>query len=145
MTSGGFGFSGKLFWGALGNDLAATLPAFWPHVDNPVGGFDDVEVVFDNNHRIAASDKLVQDGKETFDVVCMETSGGLVEDVESFAGGAAGKFGSELDTLGFAARKGGGGLPKADVTKTNFLNSFEFVVNGREIMEEIAGFVDGHI
>src|ERR1700730_10553538 len=42
-----FRVGGDFFWGAGGYDLAAAGAAFGAHVDDPVGGFDDVEVVLD--------------------------------------------------------------------------------------------------
>src|SRR5256885_1062927 len=35
------------------HDLAALLAALRPHVDDPVGGLDDVEVVLDDDDRVA--------------------------------------------------------------------------------------------
>ena len=39
---------GDLFGGAGRDDLAATVLAFGAHVEDPDGGFDDVEVVLDD-------------------------------------------------------------------------------------------------
>lgn len=113
-----------MFGGAGGDDLAAVGAAFGAHVDNVVGAFDDVEVVFDDDHGVAAGDELLQDAHEAFGVVGVEAGGGLVEDVEGAAGGATGEFGGELDALGFAAREGGGGLAEADVAEANVAQGF---------------------
>lgn len=50
----GGGVFGELFGGAGGDDGATVLAAFGSHVDDVVGAFDDVEVVLDDNHGVAA-------------------------------------------------------------------------------------------
>ena len=50
IAPGEAGFAGgDGFWRAGGDDCAAACAAFWPHVDEPVGGFNDIEVVFDDD------------------------------------------------------------------------------------------------
>ena len=126
---------GDLFGGAGGYDLAAAAAAFGAHVDDPVGGFDDVEIVLDDEQRAAAVDELAEGGEELGDVVEVEAGGGLVEDVEGaaagfgcrFVGGAAGdgarggEVRGELDALGFAAGERGGGLAEADVAEADLV------------------------
>ena len=122
FTGRGLGGTSEVFGSAFGDDGAAVLPAFGAHIDNPVGGFDDVEVVFDDNHGVAARDEFVEDGEEAFDVVSMETGGRLVEDVEGLTGGATRELGREFDALGFATGEGRGGLAETDVAETDFLD-----------------------
>ena len=43
---------------AGGDDFAALVAAFRPQVDDPVGGFDDVEIVLDDQKRCAPSSSL---------------------------------------------------------------------------------------
>ncbi len=64
------------------------LPPFGSHVDDPVGGLDDVEVVLDDEEGAAAVDEFAEGGEELSYVVEVEAGGGLVEDVE----GAAASF-----------------------------------------------------
>src|SRR5215203_2266529 len=45
---------------ALRHDGAAAVAAFRAHVDNPIGGFDDLQVVLDHHHGVALVDQLVQ-------------------------------------------------------------------------------------
>ena len=41
-------------FGCAGHEnLAALIAAFGAQVDDPIGGFDDVEIVFDDDHGIA--------------------------------------------------------------------------------------------
>ena len=81
------GVGGDVFGGAGGYDLTAAAAAFGAHVDDPVGGFDDVEIVLDDKEGAAAFDEFAEGGEELGYVVEVETGGGLVEDVEGAAGG----------------------------------------------------------
>src|SRR4030088_569984 len=92
-----------LFGSARGDDLAAPAAARGTHVDDPVGGFDDVEIVLDDEERAAAFDELAEGGEEFGYVVEVEAGGGLVEDVE----GAAAGFGGCV--VGGASGDGAGG------------------------------------
>src|SRR5262245_18133442 len=51
---------GDVLGGAFGDDAAAAVAAFGAHVDDPVGGLDDLEVVLDHHHRVAGVGQLVQ-------------------------------------------------------------------------------------
>ena len=41
------------FGSAGGDDAAAVFAAFWSKIDDVVGGLDYVEIVFDDQHRVA--------------------------------------------------------------------------------------------
>ena len=75
---------------AFGHDHSALDATFGAEVDDPVGGLDDVEIMFDHDHAVALLDEAVEDFEELADVVEMEAGGGLVEDVEHARGGATG-------------------------------------------------------
>jgi len=68
--------------GAHGDDLAARGAAFGAEVDDPVGFLDDVEVVLDRHHRVAAVHQSVQDVDQALDVGEVQPRGRLVEHVE---------------------------------------------------------------
>ena len=42
------------------DDLAAAAPAFRPQVDDVIRGLDNVQVVFDNQHRVTGVHQTVQ-------------------------------------------------------------------------------------
>ncbi len=109
-----------------------------------IDGFDDIEVVFDHENGVAFADEFLEDGEEFFDIVEMEACGGLIENIEGFAGGTAGKFGSELDSLRFTAGKSGGGLAELDVTEADFGEGLQFGGNAWNRGEEFESFIDGH-
>src|ERR671930_319330 len=47
---------------------AALLAAFGPHVDDPVGGLDDVEIVLDHDDGVALVDQRLQHFEQLPDV-----------------------------------------------------------------------------
>ena len=51
---------GDFFGRAGGDDPAAAVAAFGPEVDDPVGRLDHVQVVLDDQHRVAGVDEVVQ-------------------------------------------------------------------------------------
>jgi hypothetical protein len=82
-----------------------------PEVDDPVGGLDDVEVMLDNQHRVAVVDEPVEHLEQHAHVLEMEPCGWLVEDVQRALGIALGQLGCELHALRFTAGEGRGALP----------------------------------
>ena len=50
---------GHLLGRALGDDPASAVATLGTHVDDPVGVLDDVEVVLDDDHRVALVDQPV--------------------------------------------------------------------------------------
>src|SRR5437867_2569499 len=82
----GFFRAGDKFGRALGDDAAAAFAAFGAEVDNPVGLFDDVEVVLDDEDGVTEIDEALQDREKFSNIVEMQAGGGLVEDVERAAG-----------------------------------------------------------
>ena len=90
---------------AGGDHLAAAVAAFRPHVDDPVGGLDHVEVVLDHQHGVAGVDQALQHLRAALDVGEVQAGGRLVEDVERAAGGRARQLVRQLDALGLAARE----------------------------------------
>src|SRR5262245_5775600 len=84
---------GDLLGRAGGDDAPAALAAFGPEVDDPVGALDDVEVVLDDDKRVARVGEAVEDDDELSDVLEVQAGGGLVEDVERVRGGRDGEAG----------------------------------------------------
>jgi len=133
----GFFCAGDEFGRALGDDAAAAFAAFGAEINDPVGLFDDVEMVLYDEHSVAETDEALQHIEKFSHVVEVQAGGGFVKNVERAAGLALGKFASQLDALGFAAGEGGGGLAKLHVTEADFDEGSELLLDLRNIFEEL--------
>ena len=69
----------------LRDDLTASIAAFRPQVNDPIGSLDHVQVVLDDQQRVARGAQLEQDLQQLGDVMEMQAGGGLVEDVQRLA------------------------------------------------------------
>ena len=92
-----------LLGGAGGHHIAAAVAALGAEVDDVVGGFDDVEVVLDDEDGIARIHKLLQNLDELVDIGGVEAGGGLVQDIDGAPRGGARQLRGQLDPLGLAS------------------------------------------
>ena len=74
---------------AGGDDLAALVAAFGAEVDDPVGGLDDLQIMFDHVHGVALLDQDLEHLQQLAHVLEIEAGGGPVEDVEAPAADSA--------------------------------------------------------
>ena len=81
------------FGSAFCDDVATTAATFGTHVDDVVCHFDHVEIVLNDNHRIAFVHQLVEYVDEHTDVLKMKTCGGFIENLDGVARVALGEFG----------------------------------------------------
>ena len=92
-------------------------PPSGPHVDQPVGGLDHVEVVLDHHDRVALVDQPAEHAEQLADVLEVQAGGRLVEHVERAAGGPLLQLAGELDALRLAAGEGRRRLAEPDVAE----------------------------
>src|SRR6266404_4135360 len=64
-----------LFGGSLGDKLAALVTGLGAEVNDPVGGFDDVEVVLDDQHGVTRVDEALENFEQNAHVVEVEPGG----------------------------------------------------------------------
>src|SRR5260221_2910614 len=118
-------------------DPAAGFAAFWTEINNPVGLLDDIEVVLDDQHRIAQRDQALQHIQQFADVVKVQAGCRLVKDVKRAAGLPLGKFARQLDGLRFAAGQRRCGLAQLHVAEADFNNGRELLLNLRNIFQQL--------
>lgn len=100
MTGWTFGYH---FRWALSHNLASRSAAFRPKVEDPVGTFDNIQVMLNNKKRVAGGPKLEQHLKQLGHIMKMEPGGWLIENVERMTGGFTTQFRRQLDALGLTA------------------------------------------
>lgn len=74
-----------LFRRTFGNDGAASVTAFRPKVDDPIGRLDHIEIVFNDNNGIALIHQSLQDKQQFAHIFKMQTRGRFVKNIHGFA------------------------------------------------------------
>lgn len=106
---------GDFLRGTACDDAAATVTAGRTEVDDVIGDFDDVEVVFDDDDGVPVIDDRLQNVDESSDVIGVQTGGRFVEDIKRFPRGTALQFGGQFDALGLTAGEFRRGLAKLHI------------------------------
>jgi len=70
----------NVFGCAVRNDVTATVPGLGPEINDPIGTFDDVEVVLDNEHRMTGIDETLKSFQQNADVVKVQAGGRFIEE-----------------------------------------------------------------
>ncbi len=65
-----------------GHNRATVLAAFRTEIDDVVGGLDHVEIVLDDQQRVAGLEQFPERGQQLRDVVEVQAGRRLVEDIE---------------------------------------------------------------
>src|SRR5471030_2666237 len=73
---------GDVFWRAGGDDLPAARAAFGAEVDDPVGRLDDVEVVLDDDQRVALVAQTVHHLQQQIDIVEVQAGGRFIQYIQ---------------------------------------------------------------
>src|SRR4051794_5939278 len=131
-----------LFRGSRGDDRSATSTALGSEIHDPIRRLDHVEIVLDHQYRVPAIDEPVQHVQEQTDVLEMQTSRGLVEDVQSPPRIALRELGRELYPLRLTARKRRGALTEVDITKADVVDRFQLLPDAGLILEEMQRILD---
>src|SRR3954463_7740855 len=66
--------------GSRCDNVSAAEPTLGTKIDDPIRGLDHVEVVLNDEHRVASVNKSVQNGEQHADVLEVQASRRLVED-----------------------------------------------------------------
>ena len=86
----------------FGDHLAALVASLRPKIEDPVGRFDHIQVVLDDDDGVSGVGEPVEHIEQALDIGEVEARGRLVEDVERLPGRDLGELGSELDPLRLA-------------------------------------------
>ena len=125
----------KILRGPFGNQFPAAVTTIGSQIDDPIRYFDDIQVVFDDQHRVASFNQALQHFDEFVHICSVESDRGFIEHIKGSACGTARQFLGEFHPLGFPTGKGGGRLPDADISQPDFLQQAEFVHHGWESFE----------
>ena len=113
-----------MFGCAADYERSAFLAPFRAYVDNVVGTFDYLRVVFDDNQRMTLFQKPLKLVEQDMNVVEVQTRGRFVEDKQCRLVFLLGKKPRELYTLIFASRQRRRRLPELDIAEPDILQRF---------------------
>src|SRR5699024_7996825 len=68
-----------LFRCTRGNNLATTRSALWSQINKPVSAFNDIQIMFDGNHRIAFFHQPIEHHQKFADVFEVQPCSGLIQ------------------------------------------------------------------
>lgn len=139
---------------AHAHHFAAGVAAFRAQVDQPVGGADDVQVVFDHQQRMAGGQQLAEGAHQARHVVEVQAGGGLVEQEQAallgnLGGGDAaarrlGQVAGQLEPLRLAARQRGHGLAQPHVLQAHVGQRRQAGLHVAQSLEEFQRLADRH-
>ena len=120
---------GDIFWRACGHNLAAAITAFGAEINNPVGLFDDIKIMLNDNHGIALIHQFLQHFHQFSHIFKMQASGGFIENIKRAASGALSQLFGQLDPLRFATRKRCRLLANFNIGEPNPVQGLQLVGN----------------
>src|SRR5262245_41936867 len=107
--------------GACRYNVPASITTFWSEVDDVVSGFDDLQMVLDNEHRVTALHQPGQDLEQTLNIGKVQAGRGFIQNVQGPTRAAPAELTAEFDALRLTARQRRGRLPQADITQPYLL------------------------
>ena len=99
---------------------AAAVAAFRPQIDHPVGGFDHVQIVLDDQHRSAAVEQFAKRGQQLLNIVEVQPVVGSSKIYRMPGIVLPGEMRGEFQALRLAAGKRGAGLPEPQIAEADF-------------------------
>src|ERR671919_2028265 len=88
---------GAHFRGTSRHHVPTSVPAFWPQIDEIVGRFYDIEVVLDDDHRVASIDEPPKDDEQALNIGKVEAGSRLVENIHGPSRAAFAQLAAEFD------------------------------------------------
>lgn len=101
----GGGVLGELLGSALGDDEAAAATTVGTEVEEVVHTLENIQIVLDDDHRVALIDKLLQNVEQYLDVFEVKAGRRLVKDVQRVAGRLSEQLRRQFHSLTLAAGK----------------------------------------
>ena len=136
--------AGNVFRGTGGSDVTTRIATLRPHVDNPVGRLDQIQVVLDHNYRVPLVNQFLDHIHQHADVLKMEARGGFIHNIDGIAGTDLGKLTGQFHPLGLAAADRCTRLADLQIPQAHTVERFNDALDTRVGIEKGEGFADGH-
>jgi hypothetical protein len=135
----------NLFGSSNGDDPATTISAFGTKIDDVIHRLDDIQIVFDYEHRIPGVGQSLQYAEQAAHIFEMQASRRLIQDVERPPRGSLSEFGSEFHSLCFSAGKGWCRLAEAHISQSNVNQCLQLAGERGLIGKELRCLFDRHV
>ena len=110
-----------------------------------IGHLDDVQVVLDDEHRVARVRQTIENIDQARDVRHVQTGRRLVEHIDRPAGAALRKLRRKLDALRLAAGERCGRLTELDIAEADIHERLQPVADLRLVLKKCERLFDGHV
>src|SRR5215472_17414889 len=132
----------NLLRSSLRDHCSAMGPAAGSKINDPVGAFDDFQVMLDHDQSVPLVAQLHQDLEQNMDIGEVEACRRFVQNVDGAAGGLLRQFCRELYSLGFAPGELRARLAYFQITQADVNQRRELIVNRRDVAEKANRFVN---
>lgn len=120
-SGGGFGIGGDPGGRSGGDEGTAVDATSRAEFDHPIGGGDDIQMVFDDQHRVASIAQSGESGEQAVHVTEVQAGGRFIEEIQGVRGLRAGQFDCQFEPLRLAAGQRVGGLAELEVAEAEIL------------------------
>ncbi len=144
----------NLFWGALGDNPAATIAAFRSKINHPISLGDQFKIVLDDDHGMAGIHQPLKHLDKPFHVGHVQADGRFFEN-EQIAFGqpveqmrfpqARKQMADQLDALGFPAAERRAGLAKPEIAQAGIAKGLQRAFDFRQAGIEFQGLLDRQV
>ena len=110
-----------------------------------VGGFHDIQIVFDHHDRIALIDQFMKHFQQLSHILEMQTRRRLVQDIERAPRAPLRQLFRQLHPLRLAARQGRRLLAHLDIAQTHTHQRVHLLADRGHRLEEFLRILDRHI
>src|ERR1700730_1738420 len=115
--------SRHLLGSSHGHYASAGVATLGSEVDDPVGGFYQVQVVLDNEHRSSAFEQFPKRGQQFLNIVEMQAGRWLIEKIQNAGVLLPCKMRSKFQALRLAARQGRPALPEPQMPEADLFEN----------------------
>jgi hypothetical protein len=130
---------------ALRDDAAAFVGGAGAEVDDPIGGAHQLQIVLDDDQRVADGQQRVETIQQLDDVGKVQAGGRFVQQEQRAIARRAGHVGRQLQPLGFAGRERVGRLPQPQVVQAHVDQLFQLGLDLRLAAEERERLAHRHL
>src|ERR1700761_4256143 len=131
----------QLFRSAFEKDPSTPIATLGTQIDDMIRDLDDIQIMFDHEHRISPVHQLVQYIQQMPDIFEVETRRRLIENIKGLTRILLPQLRTQLYPLRLATAKRNRALTECDIPQPHFLQDLDLAIQIRYILEKGHGFI----